>query len=81
VTALAMLETDLVPDGGKETLFLTCAEYARKHGEYEAISLEFDKVELHLKSLGLLAPVTTEVMETKAAALARSLTDELILKR
>jgi hypothetical protein len=54
VTALAMLETELVPREGKETLFLTCREYARKHGELESTGSYFEKAENYMKGIGLL---------------------------
>ena len=66
VTALAMLETELVPREGRETLFLTCREHARKHGELESTDSHFKKAENYMRGIGLLSThnLTERMIET-----------------
>jgi hypothetical protein len=52
--ALTLLETDLMPTAGKETLFLASYEYARNSDQLDFMSCYFERAEKYMKSLGFL---------------------------
>ena len=81
VTALELLQTDLIPRGGKETLFLTTSEYAQRYQEVDFANPHLAKAEEYLRSIGLMRTVTLDALKSKAKLLGQLLADDVIAKQ